>query len=510
MRNNDRENIHTLINVLSSLVVLVVSAAVNFVLSPYIITNIGEEANGFVQLANNFVTYASLITIALNSMASRFVSLNYHKSNYNSANIYYSTAFFINIAVIIILGIIASFAINNLDSLLNLAGVDEIDVKLLFAFVFLSFFLSQLSSILSIFLFVMNKIYYSNFLSMISTILRAVLLYVLFTKLDAKMYFATLTSCITTFFIVISYVYLKKKSLCNINLSIRNFRLNAIKELFASGIWNAVNQCGNVLMTGMDLLFANWFINPIQMGVLAVSKTIPTYITQAVQSINSSILPGLLISFTKSDEDSIRYIKKMIKISSLIIVVPITVFLFYSYDFYSLWLPSMDAKQLAILSFLGIFSIIPLSGIQILYNVFTVKNKLKINSLSFLITGILNVFIVLFFVCYTDFGIYAIAGTSSILAIIRNIFVLIPYASILLKLKYYYFYKSIFVTLLCFCVTVSISFVIKLLFNIDGWLDIVILTISSGLISYVLNSILMFDKSEFKKITQFIKGRLNL
>lgn len=51
-------NKKTMINVICSLMVLAANVIINFWLSPYIVKNIGVEANGFITLANNFVTYA--------------------------------------------------------------------------------------------------------------------------------------------------------------------------------------------------------------------------------------------------------------------------------------------------------------------------------------------------------------------------------------------------------------------------------------------------------------------
>ena len=67
----------TVINVVCSILVLCTNVVISFFLSPYIVKNIGVEANGFVTLANNFVTYANLIVTALNSMAARFITVEY-------------------------------------------------------------------------------------------------------------------------------------------------------------------------------------------------------------------------------------------------------------------------------------------------------------------------------------------------------------------------------------------------------------------------------------------------
>ena len=71
---------------IATLIAFAVNMGINFFLSPYIISNVGMDAYGFVTLANNFVMYASLITIALNSMASRFITVELYRNNKEEAN----------------------------------------------------------------------------------------------------------------------------------------------------------------------------------------------------------------------------------------------------------------------------------------------------------------------------------------------------------------------------------------------------------------------------------------
>lgn len=66
-------------------------------MTPFIVEKIGVEANGFVSLANNFVEYAQLITIAVNSMAGRFITIKLHQKNTDDANKYFSSVFIANL-----------------------------------------------------------------------------------------------------------------------------------------------------------------------------------------------------------------------------------------------------------------------------------------------------------------------------------------------------------------------------------------------------------------------------
>ena len=78
MRNNKQLATNLIANIIS----FGVSFGISFFLSPYIISNVGKEAHGFVSLANDFVNYIALFTIALNSMASRFITIKIHKNDW--------------------------------------------------------------------------------------------------------------------------------------------------------------------------------------------------------------------------------------------------------------------------------------------------------------------------------------------------------------------------------------------------------------------------------------------
>lgn len=85
-----------IINLMASVIVVIVQLFINFWLSPYVIGKLGEAAYGFITLANNFTQYASLLTVAINSMAARFISIEYNRGNENEAQKYFSSVFWFN------------------------------------------------------------------------------------------------------------------------------------------------------------------------------------------------------------------------------------------------------------------------------------------------------------------------------------------------------------------------------------------------------------------------------
>ena len=108
----------------------------NAFLTPYVVENVGAEAYGFVNLANNFVSYANLVSVALNSMAGTFITIKLHKNYEEEANKYFTSVVIANIFLAIITSTLAVFIVINLDKLINISPYLLKDVQVLWIFIF--------------------------------------------------------------------------------------------------------------------------------------------------------------------------------------------------------------------------------------------------------------------------------------------------------------------------------------------------------------------------------------
>lgn len=208
------------------------------------------------------------------------------------------------------------------------------------------------------------------------------------------------------------------------------------------------------------------------MGIIAVSKTIPSAIIQLASSINASFSPAITQDWAKADATAlIKELKISMKLSSIIVSLPIVTFCCVGYEFYSLWQPTLDPYVLSITSFLGCMAFIPASGTQVLYNVYTAANKLSFNSITFVASGLLNVVAVFFVIKrFPNMAVYAIVGISSLISIFRQLVLMLPYAAKILSLKWYTFYKDVGISLACALINAIIAYLILNLMTGQGWL----------------------------------------
>lgn len=112
MQKNKAVALNMIANVLS----FGLSLLISFFLTPYVTQTVGIEAYGLIGLANSLTNYITVITAALNSMASHFIIIEFHKRNQEKANIYFNSVLIANTVLALIILIPSIWLLINRDS----------------------------------------------------------------------------------------------------------------------------------------------------------------------------------------------------------------------------------------------------------------------------------------------------------------------------------------------------------------------------------------------------------
>lgn len=505
----------TMINLVCSMMVLATNIIINFWLSPYIVEHIGVDANGFVTLANNFVTYAQLIVTALNSMAARFISIAYNKKDYKKANLYYNSVFWGKLIIIAVLIVPVIIMIAKLENFIKLPSDIAVDVKLLFGFVFFNFFLTTTLPNWDCGTYVTNRLDRSYIPQMIAAITRCAFLFVIFMIVTPKVFYVGIAATIMTI-INLSANYYNTKNLTpelriGFSKSKRQCSKVALKELISSGIWNTISNVGNILLSGFDLIICNLFLGATNMGILSLSKIIPNYMLQLSASIRNAFAPELTINYAKEDKEAlIKDINRAMKFTSIILTIPIAIVITLGEEFFKLWVPSQDAKLLQILSILSILGYMFTSGTQILYNVFSTVNKVKSNSIVMIISGVVSVLMTLVIVKFTEFGIYAVAGVSTFCNLVRNMVFTLPATAKYLGYKWNKFYPQVIMTVISSVGLLLIYYFVNKILPGETWSELILSAFVLGIIGLTINILLLLNKSERKFIFDKIDNKIHI
>lgn len=504
------ERRQTALNLATGIGALATQMLTGFFLSSFVVAHMGEAANGFTQLANNFVTYAQLLTLAFNSMGARFMSVSYHRGEHDKVRAYYSTMVACNIVAVAVLLLPAALVVVNLGSFLDMGDASLIDVQLLFACVFANFFANLFLSALFAATYVRNRVSIRNVVNLVRTVLNAVLLVCVFTALPPHVYYVSLVALLLTLALLPVAWRVRERLLPEARHRMSEFSRDALRELVSSGVWNTVNQCGHMLMTGFDLLFANWFVGASAMGVLSVAKVVPNAMISLASTINSNFEPGLVISLSHGGmEGLVARLRSGIRLSNLVLSVPIATFVAFSHAFYVLWMPSLDATQLSWLSFLSIMAFVPWAGPQVMYNVFTATNHLKVNSVAFVLSGVLNFVAVCALLSWTSLGTYAIAGVSSAITIVRNVVITVPYVSRLTGQPCRVYYGEALWSLTSCAMSLAVGIGIQVVAAPTTWVAILAEAMVSCVLSWAVVGLLTLGPRERERLASIAKRGLN-
>ena len=133
----------------------------------------------------------------------------------------------------------------------------------------------------------------------------------------------------------------------------------------------------------------------------------------------------------------------------------------YCKTFYELRLPGEDAILMRNLTYISLSAIFISGPVYSMFSIYTVINKVRPQAISNLIVGVFSTITVFFLLKFTDLGVYAIVGISSVFSAIKNLtynmFYLKKYAGISLKISYYIIFKNILILFACILVNMYIK-----------------------------------------------------
>lgn len=499
-----------IINILACLVSFVTVLGINFFLTPYITENVGTDAYGFVSLANNFVNYASIITLAINSMASRFISVSIFQKKQEEASKYFTSVLFANIILILILFIPMAICIFYLDKMVTIPSNLIPSVKILFSLIFFNFFLSLINSTYSVSTYASDRMELYTLRNMESSILKVAVMCILFYVFDASIIVIGISTILATLYQLFFNIIYKRKFLSFLKIRKKYFDIKKIIEIFLSGIWNTIIKIGQVLSDGLDLFIANIFISPIAMGQLSIAKTISSSVNLLTMSLSSIFQPNMTKLYANdSDEfaDNVKFSMKVVSFFSNILLIGIICF---GIHFYKLWLPNEDYNLLNILTIITLLGCIVGTCVNPLFSIFTITNKLKVNSLVTFFTGfftVLLVFIILKLNLISN-PIFVVASVSVIIGIIKNLTFIPIYSAKCIGAKKTTFYEPIIKSLISSAMMAIVFFIFSKIFIIDSWLKLIIIASICGIIGGGISFIILFSKEEFKRLAEMLKKKI--
>lgn len=490
------------INMIGTIVSYIVTVLMAFILTPYLINSLGMEEFSFYPLTNNFIVFLSLLTLALNSMGSRFVTFELENNNNKTANAYFSSLFYSNIIMSIILIIPIFLFIFYVDNILNVPETILLKVQILMALIFGSLIINTMFTVYGISFFSKNRLELKAYLEIFTSLLRVILLVSMFKIFPPSIVLVGVVIFILSISSAVIQFIITKKIAPELSINKRYFELKLVKSLLTSGIWNSINQAGSLLLYSSDILLANILYGAALSGQLAVVHTIPNFINGIISVISAVFLPIFTSYFAKKNiEQLVNKVKEAQKLIALIAMVPIAVFMVIGESFFALWLPNSDAVFLQKMSAISCVHLIFVTTVWPISNLNLTLNKLKIPSIIFIGFGMINLIVIVIGSKLFHSNIFIIPITTMILSLIWFGLFIPFYSARILKIGFFTFYKVIIKSVFSFLlIFVTLSF-INNYFHVSSWKGLFMSIIVFSIVGYVINYLMLYGLKNIKRRT---------
>lgn len=409
-------------NLLANIVYFLFSVVIGILLVPYLVSNLGIAAYGLIPLATSITGYVAIVVQSLNTVVSRFLTVDLQRKDYASANRTFNTAFF-GLTAIILLTIPALLAIAwFIPSIFHIPAGQESDSILLFLGVCAAFLISSWSGNFTVQLFAYNRLDLQNLINLAKLLVQTGLIVLLFNRFGPDL--ALVGSAYLAGAVVASglSIILARRVCPYLLLSFRSFDRRRVKNLCEMGWWVVINQVGALLFLSIDLILVNMFFGATSAGEYSIALQWGMLL-RTVGGLLSGILTPTILSYyaLEQTESLIQVTKSAVKLMGFAMALPVGLVCGLAPQLLTVWIGSEFAYLAPLIVLLTIslsvnLAVLPLFSINVAYN------RVRVPGVVTLVMGVWNIVLAVTLSLQTSWGYYGIAAAGSIVLTAKNAF----------------------------------------------------------------------------------------
>lgn len=490
------KNKQNYINLLTNIVAFVIQFVISFYVTKTVIATSGSTSYGFLSMANDFITYLSVIVSVLNSVVSRFIALSISKGDTHKANQYFSSTLIANIVLSVAFCVIGYFFIGDIDGFINIDPSLVADVQITFAITLATYVVTILSSLFTVGTYVTNRLDINAYRNIVQYTLRLACIVVCFTCIGSNIYYVSISSLVASVVIAIANIGLNHRLVPELRISVNLFSFRHLREIVASGVWISLSNLSTIFIRYFDLIIANLFINAYAMGLLSSARTMPNYATTLITTLGALFTPSLVIAYASGERQSvITQTVDSMKVMTFSLFTPLVGFMIFADNFYALWLDTLTNQEITTVSIVSTITMV-----QALFNAITqpvaqlsiVTNKVRVPVVASLVCGFGNLLLIYLLLRFTGLGIFAISVSSTVIMLVRYILFNCMYGERIIAAPAGTFSKYVakFTPLI---LILAIPFAgIKCLVSPHTWISFILCCCVCGLAGYLISALYVY------------------
>ncbi|QLY79121.1 lipopolysaccharide biosynthesis protein [Clostridium intestinale] len=327
--------IYTLGTITSS-ISIVVSILANIAIVPILLNNLGKEQYGIWLTLSSIFGAMNIADLGIGQSVSKLISQNSDtedREEYITSII--STAFFTSVMisiVILLINIVISFFA---EKILNLDGYN---IQNLYIILCVNFLINFVFSIFNNILIGYKRIYLSNILIIIRSILMLVSNYAFFKYSNDIKKLAIVYTVTSVIVFVISIIFIKKRSKGTI-ISIKAYDKKLLKVILKPGIFFFLIQVSGIIVYNTDNIILTNFIGAEIVALYFSAYKIIDIFMKLIFVVSDNIFPFISALHGKKDIGQIRTLNIITSKVSIIMCVFLSImYYFFSSEIIDIWL----------------------------------------------------------------------------------------------------------------------------------------------------------------------------
>ncbi len=477
----------------------ILSAAIAFIITPFLIARVGLEAYGFYPISAELLSFFGLFGGIINATAARYVTVEDARNNQAEAKRYFSSVFFANLALSLILLIPMGLFVALLDRFLSVPPSLVGELRLFFALTLATVPIHAISSAFGSTYSVTNRLDLRSAQELIAVLLKAAVLFSLlgggFSSSIVSIGIALLVSTVCG---AIIQILMCRRLTPELSPSLRHLSLSHLCRVAASGFWYTLDRLGAFLMTGGLLLLSNMLFTADGVGVYSVSMTASRALCGGLLMLASIFLPVTAKRYARGEYDRLRAdVIRDQKITGFFAAVGVAFAVGFCDEFFHLWLGNPDPR-LRVLTVLSLLPTVAIASALPLINLGVIMNRMRRLSLLFVAGGLLTLAAVILVSCFTEAGVLGVAALSAAAQLLWYTVAVPLFSARILKTRLTSLLLPMLRAFGACLVTVGIILTVKSVAPADSWLRLGIIGAVCLVAGTVSSFLVVFGKPKFK------------
>jgi O-antigen/teichoic acid export membrane protein len=318
------------VNSASSLAARLISVFILVWLQQYLLRRISPEEYSLLPVVYAVMAFVPLVTTVMTGGIGRYVVEAYANDDGERVSAIVTTMVPLLCGLALSIGMLAALFIWKVDWLLTIAPERVDEARLMLGILFLTLLVRLVLEPFSLGLYVKQRFVLINVITLVSEVVRLVLLCVLLFGLGTRVLWVVVASSAAEMTSIGALIFFSRLAAPELRLRRGGFRGAIARELVSFGGWTSLGQIARVIRQKADIIVLNKLATAVDVNCMYLGSLAYNQIRTMVGRVTVPIEPPLVAMYAANDTPRLRsaYLKggKYVIWASLFVATPLIVF----------------------------------------------------------------------------------------------------------------------------------------------------------------------------------------